>query len=244
MLVVISVIALLLSILLPALGQARRAGRAMTCLSNLRQVGLADSVYANDFDEWITPLASDRSLFPRTGYTGDSVEWSEILGLLGYLSVSRYDTGRSAYVPTESSVVCPDLAVAVSGPPSGGVMGSHRSTYGHRTRLGDRSGQFIRRNAPEVRAASAVPYKVDTLRYSYPQQPPLMFFEWDNVRAAWTGGFEDSGGVTIHSGAMNTLFFDGHAEPVTENGMQDWLALGHADFYFRANLEYVDLTAP
>ena len=48
LLVVIGIIALLISILLPSLGKARQTAKASVCLSNLRQVGLAYQMYAQD----------------------------------------------------------------------------------------------------------------------------------------------------------------------------------------------------
>ncbi len=48
LLVVISIIALLVSILLPALGNARDAAKNMLCLSNMRQIGIAATGYELD----------------------------------------------------------------------------------------------------------------------------------------------------------------------------------------------------
>ncbi len=53
LLVVISIIALLVGILLPALGAARRSAQTSKCLSNVRQIALASQFYANDFNDYL-----------------------------------------------------------------------------------------------------------------------------------------------------------------------------------------------
>ncbi|HET6383886.1 MAG TPA: DUF1559 domain-containing protein [Armatimonadota bacterium] len=51
LLVVIAIIAILAAILLPVFAQARAKARQTACLSNLKQLGLAMDMYAQDYDE-------------------------------------------------------------------------------------------------------------------------------------------------------------------------------------------------
>jgi prepilin-type N-terminal cleavage/methylation domain-containing protein len=58
LLVVMGIIAVLMAILVPVLGQARASSQSVACLSNLRQIMMAFNLYANDNRQSL-PLSSD-----------------------------------------------------------------------------------------------------------------------------------------------------------------------------------------
>lgn len=71
LLVVIAIVALLIGILLPALGRARESARSLQCLANMRSMGQSVSLYQNDWDGHF-PLSSH-----STGSLLDS--WLDVL---------------------------------------------------------------------------------------------------------------------------------------------------------------------
>jgi prepilin-type N-terminal cleavage/methylation domain-containing protein/prepilin-type processing-associated H-X9-DG protein len=77
LLVVIGIISVLISILLPALAKARKAANAVACASNLRQIGLAMSMYCSDNQGYLPFAYID--VGPSPNANGNAVTWDDLL---------------------------------------------------------------------------------------------------------------------------------------------------------------------
>ncbi|MEM9418197.1 MAG: DUF1559 domain-containing protein [Planctomycetota bacterium] len=93
LLVVISIIALLIGILLPALGAARYTARSVQCATQLQQLGRAMATYNNDFDSFFTPHRIDRS---DGGINGPHFTYDDLLAEGGYDGRDARSTFTSA----------------------------------------------------------------------------------------------------------------------------------------------------
>ena len=112
LLVVIAIIAVLAAILFPVFAQAREKARASTCMSNLRQLAVALTMYANDNssrlptgDHWAQALnlnASNVYDCPTNAFVGSAASPDYLFvgnapaGLLGGLALDQIATPASA----------------------------------------------------------------------------------------------------------------------------------------------------
>ena len=95
LLVVISIIAMLIAILLPALAKARHTARKIACASNLRQQGIGLAIYREDFTDML-PLGSMGS--------ANDARWA--VALFGYLNIG--DQVMTPF-PENGVFTCPDV---------------------------------------------------------------------------------------------------------------------------------------
>ena len=79
LLVVVAIIALLISILLPSLSAARNTARMVKCAANLKQIGTAHHMYANENDDYF--------VYVRSG--GSQVKWFQNLRFRSMLSLRQ-----------------------------------------------------------------------------------------------------------------------------------------------------------
>jgi prepilin-type N-terminal cleavage/methylation domain-containing protein len=114
LLVVIGIIGILAAILLPALSRARASARSVQCSNNLRQLYLANTMYANEHDGHYCPAAPDLYdfLLPNAppNHSGGRIRWHGIRPTPNNESAFEPGTGPLAeYVGDGRVKECPEF---------------------------------------------------------------------------------------------------------------------------------------
>lgn len=199
LLVTISVIALLIAIMMPALGQARDSARQVVCGSNLRQVALAGHTYAADHRQHLPPGSPSSGFAPA----------------MFYQPASNFDLRESfgPYLQGFDAWKCPAVGPVADLDDPANTRFACYNTYGY----------MPGRDTPSFGTGQPHPTHLDAVA-----DPARTVFQQDTVREGTYGTFEYNHGegkhitigdnnpsMAIFAGddpaGANISFFDGHA---------------------------------
>lgn len=201
LLVVIGIIALLISILLPALGRAKETAKRIKCLSNLRQMVVSAHLYANEF----------RGFYPPAQWNdkpGVKQEWDFALEN-GVIVPGLLWRGRTSMGVQQ----CPSYDGRSNSP------GDPYTGYNYNTSF---IGRGYREGPPAKMTQVRAPvqtivfgdgqWKLGANKYMRsprpsPTEDPWAWAEFSSGKAAGTQGFR-------HLRYTNAAFCDGHAESI------------------------------
>ena len=103
LLVVIAIIAILAAMLMPALSKARERSRRASCSNNLKSLGLMESMYSADSQDWVLPIEIGAN---------ETHRWGALLAAKGYFGTPSAATvaqvDRPEYYPLIMN--CPSQA--------------------------------------------------------------------------------------------------------------------------------------
>ena len=174
LLVVIGIIALLISILLPALNKARAAANRTSCLARMRELGNASQMYAAENMGYFPPIwcSSDYpavhfdrpAIFPTTSDPKNTCYLSRYLGV----------------GDTATRFICPTLAQNANFSITGG------QSYRYNQIIGGFRGTALMKPVPGTNHYFARPYKTSDIRQS---SKMALFLDSDTI----TSGFGNGG---------------------------------------------------
>ncbi len=220
LLVVIGIIAVLISILLPALGRARQSADALKCQSNLRQLGLATAQYVGAYKNTLP--------YPTTTFGPDALWYNALDPYLGAKPGRTGATGvaaQRAYTPIKQCVVWQGSGANARSSGGQDPVWEFARTY--------KMNSFLRKNNLPARRSPTNPTQTTTYgpaRITDIKNSSQRVYIGDGVSVDTTGETADnfeSGQFSFevndptqanpairHLGGANILFIDGHVESV------------------------------
>lgn len=188
LLVTIAIVAILASLMLSGVRTVRESSRQMSCASNLRQLHLGHSLYAEDWEGWIMP-----------GYWGAGAGYEQ---WFPYHIQIALGTDAPAWNRYDRVVLCPGQHLAISP-----WLGSFKMNYWVSAKCSHAS--YI--------AASPTYTKRPFTGFPAASQT-LFLYDSGDASNNGCGHSEQTAAVTFrHPGGANALFADGHVTAIREN---------------------------